>query len=299
MRRSRRNGQCVRVTSTLPSSTGTSSTSSSVTLPLARICPLVPATKLCPPKLQPVAAHARDRLVAHAVDRRDVAPVRHGVAALDRLPRAVLVDAVFTFLRRMPTDRRRVEQDLRALHGGEARRLRVPLVPTDQHADAAKLRVPRAEARVARREVEFFVEKRVVRDVHLAIHAEHAAIGVDDDGRVVVKPARAFLEERSDDHDAVFLGELSKRHRARAAGDRLGEAEVHVVLALAKILGTKHFLRADDLGALFCRFLGEGEGLDEIGLGVGDAGVLEQAQGDGGGLFRHGRGSPNARRGAT
>ena len=48
------------------------------------ICPAGSQTKALPPELD--ARAARRGLVAHAVDRRDVAAVGDGVAALDRFP---------------------------------------------------------------------------------------------------------------------------------------------------------------------------------------------------------------------
>ena len=77
-----------------------------------------------------------------------------------------------------------------------------------------------------------------------------------------------------------FLASLRKA-TAGAVGDGLGEAETGVVLALAEILGTKHLLRTNDLRALFGGLLGQGKGLGEIGLGISDAGVLQESEGDG------------------
>ncbi len=149
-----------------------------------------------------------------AVRRADVAAVRHGVAALNQLPRLVLRLPVLLLLRRMPADGGRIEQDLRALQRREARALGKPLVPADQHADRALRGVPRAEPRVTRREVELLVEERVVGDVHLAIDAHDRAVGFDDDGGVVIEAGRALLEHRGDDHRAV----LARQRRQRLGG---------------------------------------------------------------------------------
>ena len=86
-------------------------------------------------------------------------------------------------------------------------------------------RVERLEAQVARREVELLVVERVVGDVHLAVEAQQRAVGVEDDGRVVIEPRRPPLEERADDHDAGLLRDLRERLGGRA-GDRLGQVEV-------------------------------------------------------------------------
>ena len=60
--------------------------------------------KTLTPEFQAVAAHAFDDFVADAVHGGDVAAVRDGVTALDGFPRAVLFDAVFFLLARMPAD---------------------------------------------------------------------------------------------------------------------------------------------------------------------------------------------------
>src|SRR5688572_5043381 len=122
---------------------------------------------------------------ADAVDGDDEAAVGDGVAALDGVPGLVL-DVLVLHLAKPGADGGGIEQDVRALHGGEARGLRVPLVPADEGADAAEAGVERLEAKVARSEVELLVEARVVGDVHLAVLAQQGAVRVDDDGGVVV-----------------------------------------------------------------------------------------------------------------
>ena len=130
------------------------------------------------------AVGARLVLVADAVGRRDVDAVGDRVRALDRPPRVDLRLAPFVLLGRVPADRRRVEEHLRAEQRRDARGLRVPLIPADQDADRGVARLPHLEAGprarsplvvevpVAGREVVLLVEQRIVRDVHLAIHAE-------------------------------------------------------------------------------------------------------------------------------
>src|SRR5207249_1591462 len=112
------------------------------------------------------------RFVPDAIRHGDVAAVRDRVRALDRLPRVVLPLAEFFFLARMPADRRREKKNLRAAQRSEPRAFGIPLVPADADADARELRLPREEAKVARREVKLLVVSRVVRNVHLAILAE-------------------------------------------------------------------------------------------------------------------------------
>lgn len=86
---------------------------------------------------------------ADAVDRGDVDAVGDGMAALDGLPCVELGGAVLFFFSWMPADGGGVEKNAGALEGGEAGGFRVPLVPTDEDADAGELRIEIFEAEVA------------------------------------------------------------------------------------------------------------------------------------------------------
>src|ERR1043166_4597033 len=65
---------------------------------------------------------------------------------LDRSPRLDLRAAPFVFFSRMPADRGRIEQHLGTEERRDARRLGIPLVPADQHADGRIARLPHLEA---------------------------------------------------------------------------------------------------------------------------------------------------------
>ena len=97
----------------------------------------------------------------------------------------------------MPTDSGREKQKLRPLHGGETRGLGVPLIPANQHADFAEAGVPRAEPKVARCEIEFFVIQRVVRDVHFSINAKQRSVGIDDCCGIVIHAGAAFFKRET------------------------------------------------------------------------------------------------------
>ena len=162
-------------------------------------------------------------LVADAVHRRDVDAVGDGVASAGWSARRRAGAAPYSrLLVRVPADRGRVEEHGGARERGEARAFRIPLVPADQRADAARPRVEGAEAEVAGREVELLVEERVVRDVHLAVQAERARRRVEDDRGVVVEARRAPLEERRDDRHARFL--RAPRRAPRCVGPGIGSA---------------------------------------------------------------------------
>src|ERR1043165_3359695 len=95
---------------------------------------------------------------------------------------------------RVPADRRGIEQDGGALQGGETRAFGIPLIPADQRADASHAGVERAKSQIAGREVELLVVRRVVGNVHLAVHPQEPAVRVDHRGAVMVQPRRAPLE---------------------------------------------------------------------------------------------------------
>ena len=140
------------------------------------------------------------------------------------------------FLGRMPADRRGIKENVRAAEAGQARALRIPLVPANQHADAAKARVEIGEAEIARREIKLLVIERVVRDVHLAVDAEQRAIGIDDRGGVVIDAGGAALEERADDRRRSARARAFASASVDGPGNRLREIEQIRVFLAAEIL---------------------------------------------------------------
>ncbi len=143
-----------------------------------------------------------------AVHGSHVHAVGDGVGALDGLPRVELRGAELVFLRRVPADRRGIEQHFGALQRREPRAFGIPLVPANQRAHAAKGGIHGLKAQIARREVILLVIKRIVGDVHLAVDAGDLAVGVERDCRVVVEPRRAPLEERSNNGHPGFARQL-------------------------------------------------------------------------------------------
>jgi hypothetical protein len=227
------------------------------------------------PELDAVAGYF---FVPDAVGNSDVASVRDGVAALDGFPGVVLF-VVLGLFGGMPTDGGWIEKNFRALHRGQTRGFGIPLVPADEDANFAVLRLPGAKAEVARSEIKFFVIKRVVGDMHLAIETEEGTVGIDDGCGVVVDARSALFEERGNNDDAIFSGEFLEG-LGGWAGDRFGEFEIFVVFGLAEVLGAEKFLGADDLSALFGGALSGGEGFLQIGGRVGGAGGLDEADCD-------------------
>ncbi len=78
-----------------------------------------------------------DFFEADAVGGGDEDAVGDGVGALDGFPRAGLGFAEGGFFLGVPADGGGVEEDADILQGGEAGGFGVPLVPADEHADAA------------------------------------------------------------------------------------------------------------------------------------------------------------------
>ena len=114
-------------------------------------------------------------LEAHAVHRGDENAVGDGVASAGWCARRRAARRrTRAFSRGMPADGRGIKQNVRAAQAGKPRAFRIPLVPADQHADAAVARVEIGKAQIARREIEFLVVERIVGDVHLAVDARAA-----------------------------------------------------------------------------------------------------------------------------
>src|SRR6185312_17404564 len=109
----------------------------------------------------------------------------------------------------VPADRGGIQKYLRAHETRDARGFGIPLVPTDQYPDRREPRAEYTKARrrtrfivlihLAGREIVLLVIERIVRDVHLAVHAEQRAVRIDHRGRVVVETGAALLE-RSEEH---------------------------------------------------------------------------------------------------
>ena len=101
---------------------------------------------------------------------------------------------------------------------------------------------------------------------------EQGAIGVEDEGRVVVDARGAALENGADDDGGMFRGELGEG-LAGGAGDGFGEIEDFGALPLAEVLRAEEFLNADDLGAASGGFADAPLGFGEIFSGSGEQAI--------------------------
>ena len=196
-------------------------------------------------------------------------------------------------LRRVPPDRGRIEQNVGAQQARDASRLRIPLIPTDEHTDSCVSGLPDAEphgaarhrallvlGRVAWREIVLLVEQRVVGNVHLPIDAQQSPVGVDHGGRVSVETRRLPLEQRHDQHDGELTGE-SLHHRRGRSGDRLGQVEALAALSLTEVERVEELLEADDPRATRRRLTNLGHRITQIGVGVSGDSALNETHGKG------------------
>ena len=183
-------------------------------------------------------------LHAHPVDRGDEVLVGHRGRGLLELPQVG---------RQAPAGGRRVVDDLRAREPQRAPALGEVPVVADVDADPADGGVPHRPAQVAGPEVELLPEALHLRDVVLAVLAEHRAVGVDHRGGVVVVARVLDLEDRHDQHHPGLAGQRLHPLHGGAVGHRLGPPVVLVLLDLAEVGGVEHLLEAHDLRALLRR----------------------------------------------
>src|SRR5208282_5199587 len=112
----------------------------------------------------------------------------------------------------------------------------IPLVPTDERPEFAEIGVESLKSKVARGEVELFVVKRVIRNVHLTIDALQLACAIDHSRSVVINTGSAALEQRSDNRNLQLTGDFAEA-LGRRAGNRLGQIKQRYVFTLTEVLG--------------------------------------------------------------
>ena len=228
------------------------------------------------PEFEAGIAFFRFAFEADAVHNCNINAVGDGVRALNGAPGIKLRGAKFGFFARMPADAGGIEDDLRACKRGEARTLRVPLIPANLNADATVLGVEIGEAEVAGREIKFFVVERIVGDVHFAVFAEERAVGVEDGAGVVINAGSAAFEEGDNENNFFSFGDLRERVGGRA-GNGLREVEEVGVFDAAEIFAQKKFVERDDLRAARSRFANFVDGARKIFVGIVRAAHLHEA----------------------
>ena len=217
-------------------------------------------------------------LMAHAVDHADKNAIGDGVCALDGAPGIVLRGAELGFFVRVPADCRRIKKDIRALQCGKAGAFGIPLVPADKSSHASVLGVKGLEAEIARSEVKLLVIKRIVRDVHLAIEALGAAIGVKTRRRCCDKGRVRAAQRQKPRLLSCFAGDGRKSFRGWAR-DGLSQIKKRSVFTLAEILRAEKLRQADHLRALLGGRADFFRRPAKVVVGVGRAMHLNQANG--------------------
>ena len=109
------------------------------------------------------------------------------MTALDGFPCRMLAFPMRALFGRMPANCRGIEENLGTLHGCQARRFRIPLVPTNEHTDFCVTGGPGAKSKIAGSEIELFIVQWIIRNVHFSVLAQKRSIGINDDRGVVVK----------------------------------------------------------------------------------------------------------------
>src|SRR5262249_54703202 len=169
------------------------------------------------PEFQALALGAVTANVAEfmpdAVYRSDKHAVSNGVRPLNRAPGIVLRGSEFSLFIRMPADCGGIKENVCSLKGREPRAFGIPLVPANQRAHAAVVGIKGLETQIARREVKLFVIERIVRNMHLAVEAVDASVGVQHYSGVVVQPARSPFKDGNYDYNVAFAGNRGKSFR--------------------------------------------------------------------------------------
>src|SRR3954447_15197216 len=101
------------------------------------------------------------------------------MAPLNGFPSGLLLCSMLLFLRWKPPNRSWVKKNLCSTHDGEPRRFGVPLVPAYQGTKFGESAFPGTKTKISRSEVEFFIELRIVGNVHLPILPQQAPVGID------------------------------------------------------------------------------------------------------------------------
>ncbi len=143
----------------------------------------------------------------------------------------------------------------------------------------------RFEAEIAGGEIEFLVERRIVRNMHLAVLARDRARAIEHDRGVVIQPGCAAFEQRGDDDQLEFLGQRADALGARAR-NRFGTVEFGDTFVLAEIRPVVQFLQQHQLGTR--RGGGAQTGLDRVEIRVAAAAVGFLQQPDLEGVRCHG-----------
>lgn len=216
---------------------------------------------------------------AYPVCREDEYPVRDGVTAHHGHP-TVLLSFVEAFrFAAVPTDCRRIDQDIRTFERFDAGRFGKPLVPADKDAKLPGGSGNRCKSRVARGEVVLFEKSRIVGDMALAVNPGDASVPLEDECAVVVDSAGAFLEKGEYDNASCF-----PRYILPFANNGVvlfdGAVETFFAFFDRKVGCMAKFGQNQDIDFRFLQFAGFAEIPGVCRLGVSEPFSLENCRAD-------------------
>src|SRR5690606_40077657 len=102
--------------------------------------------------------------------------VGYGMAFHDIHPCTMLVGAILFFLLGVPSNCSRIKQYFSPLKRGQSRGLWIPLIPADERSDFSLFSRKSSETSVSWGEIKFFIEMRIIRNMHFAVQSSIGAI---------------------------------------------------------------------------------------------------------------------------
>ena len=147
------------------------------------------------PELYSLSLSARVRFEAYTVDRNDWQSVGNGMSTLHSCPSLALALLLFVWVIGGLTYGCRINQEFCTLQSHKACSLGIPLVPAYEHAKLAHAGLNRMKTEVARCEIEFLIETRVIRNVHLTILSRYSAILFHHHRGIVINTRSTTLEQ--------------------------------------------------------------------------------------------------------
>jgi len=115
--------------------------------------------------------------------------------------------------------------------------------------------------------------------MHFPVFSEKTSVGIQDRATIVINARRAALENRNDQGDFIFFGDLRQIFRGRSR-HRLRKIKKVRVFFAAKIFAAEQLVHADDLGAALGRFLNIRDGACEVFLYIRRALHLHESDGE-------------------
>ena len=134
----------------------------------------------------------------------------------------------------------------------------------------------RLEAYVTRSEIEFLIETRVIRNVHLTILPCDSAVLFHHHCGIVINTRSTTLEQREHQYDSQFLGEGTEL-LCRWARYRLSKVAQCSLFRLAEINAVMKFLKHHQLRTLGCTVPDIRFQLRDIGSNVLSARLLHHS----------------------